>query len=493
MGSFLSITKKYKMLLLASFVLVLLNFGIDYSFQYATDTYSTVNETGTWYHIIFSNGRPLKALIFWAFEVTRVPFGFVYHFSHFLAIIFLAIAVAVFAVMLQHYVSSSWLCVAISFMILANPFSIEFMLFEEMGLFMLIILLNVIAVWVTEKRWREKKTDGLAWDIAIIQICMWISVSLYQTGVLSYVVLMLPFIVIYSESVRDFWYKNLFVAAMMGIPLGCAYILAAFFLPVDRLDNNLDLVGKIKNFWNIFRFVTFEEFYNVGRGIFLAWIVVLLVAVVCGIMAMSMGITKHILAVIYIMVGCVVTSFLLYITGSSTVCWPRMIYTYGMLFGIVSIYLLYELGLSTFKSADVARALIIGLTVFIIFYDYIGFGKVFLERHRANQEDLYYAKIIGQRIEEYEQETGHAINTLCYYKDHHIAVFSEGFDKTMLSERAQASGWSRHNSIEIYLNRKFEQGESDPELQEMFSEKDWNMYSEEQLVFDGNKLHICVY
>lgn len=63
----------------------------------------------------------------------------------------------------------------------------------------------------------------------------------------------------------------------------------------------------------------------------------------------------------------------------------------------------------------------------------------------------------------------------------------------MLNERAQASGWSRHNSIEIYLERKFTQGEPDPELQAIFSEKNWNMFSEEQLIFDGNTLHICVY
>lgn len=496
----------HKIAIISALILVLLNFGIDYSLQYATDTYSTFIEKGTWVHILYENGRPLKSLIFYLFEAFNVSGGIIYHLSHFLAIVLMTTAVSYFATVIRNYISSEILCIAISFMTLGNPFVIEFWLFEEKSLFMLIILLNIIAVSVTEKMWRCEGNDKAVlydWKVVlIIQVCLWVSVSLYQTGIFPYVVLLLPFIMIYSMNVKDFFAKNIFVAVMFGIPLGASYILAKYFLPVTRLGGDMDLNGIASTFWNIFCFVTFDDFYNVGKGIFVIWIVMLFLAVVFGIAASCKGgkvsIFKHVFAVAYIAVGCVVVSFLLYITGNSAVCWPRMIYSYGMIFGVVTIYVLYNLPRHNGRNKGISAAhlafyLIVALTAFILIYDYIGFGKVFLERHRANQEDLYYAEIIGQRIDEYEQETGNTIDTLCYYKDHNIAVFAEGFNKTMLSERAQASGWSRHNSIEVYLDRKFTQGEPDPELEEKFTQEDWNMFSEKQLVFDGNTLHICVY
>lgn len=492
MGNEIIGIKKYKTILALSLFLVLLNFGIDYSFEYATDTYSTFHEKGTWVHVLYENGRPLKSLIFYIFETLNIPAGLIYHLSHFLGIIFLTFAVACFSVILLPYVKSEVLGVVLSFTILANPFIINFWLFEEKSLFMLIILLNVIAGIITLNRWTDKSNRPLWQDIVIIQICLWISVSMYQTGIFAYVVLLLPFMVIHSNKLKDFVIKNIFVAVMFGIPLATSFALAKFFLPVTRLGVNTTISDIFKTTLQIFHFVTFENFYNVEKGYFVMWLIILMLAVVFGVFAGVKDRLGFIAGALYITTGCVVVSFLLFLTGNSATCWPRMIYSYGMLFGVVSIYVLYEIDMKQ-KMSAAPKALIIALTVFILVYDYIGFGKVFLERHRANQEDLYYAEIIGQRIDEYEQKTGNTIDTLCYYKDHNVAVFAEGFNKTMLSERAQASGWSRHNSIEIYLDRKFTQGEPDPELEEKFSQEDWNMFSEKQLVFDGNTLHICVY
>ena len=491
-GAIMTAIKKYKTIILSSLVLVLLNFGIDYSFEYATDTYSTFHEKGTWVHVLYENGRPLKSLIFYILETLNIPAGLIYHLSHFLGILFLTLAVACFSTMLFSYIKSDFFCVALSFTALANPFIINFWLFEEKSLFMLIILLNVIAVMVTVNRWTSVSKRPLWQDVVVIQLCLWISVSMYQTGIFTYVVLLLPFIAIHSNKLKEFAYKNVFVAVMFGFPLGVSFILAKFFLPVSRLGVNTGVNDILKTTMHIFHFVTFEDFYNVEKGYFLVWVIILLLAVIFGLFAGVKNSLRYVFDVLYITVGCVIVSFLLFLTGNSAACWPRMIYSYGMLFGVVSIYVLYEIDMKQ-KMSAAPKALIIALTVFILVYDYIGFGKVFLERHRANQEDLYYAEIIGQRIDEYEQETGNTIDTLCYYKDHNVAVFAEGFNKTMLSERAQASGWSRHNSIEIYLNRKFTQGEPDPELEEKFSQEDWNMFSEKQLVFDGNTLHICVY
>lgn len=108
------IIKEYKNIVFLSCILVLLNVGIDFAFHYATDTYSTANEKGTWYHILYENGRPLKSLICYVFESLNIPIGIIYHISHSLMIILSTIAVALFAIMLLRYIRwgkcSMWLC-----------------------------------------------------------------------------------------------------------------------------------------------------------------------------------------------------------------------------------------------------------------------------------------------------------------------------------------------------------------------------------------------
>lgn len=487
--------KANKAIFLWSFILTLLNFGIDYSIEYATDTYSTFNEKGTWYHVTFENGRPLKSLIYYIFESLNVPGSIIYHLSQATAIILLTASVAFLAIILKNYLSKEWLSLLISFATIVNPFFIEFMLYEEKSLFMLVILLNIIAFRINEKRWSSSVSTTLLHDVLLIQLCLWTSVFIYQTSIQMYVILSLPFIVIWCKDIKDFLLKNLFVMVMYGIPMTSAYLLAKFFLPVERLNNHLNLMGKLKNFADIFRFVNFEKFYNLKQGLFLLWLFIMLISAIAVIISIRRKRLLVAFNIAYIALGCLVTSFLLFITGSSTVIWPRMIYTYGMLFGIISFYIAYiakDLP-KEFKLSIIPISTSVVLLCFILVFDYISFGKIFLERHRANQEDLYYAEIIGQRIAEYEEETGNTIDTICYYKDYNICVFGRGFEKSMLNERAQASGWSRHNSIEIYLDKKFKQGEPDQKLQEYFSQKDWNMYSEDQLIFDKNTLHICVY
>ena len=483
-----------KQVYIHSVVLVLLYFGIDFTIEYATDTYSAFNETGTWRHMLYENARPMEALIYYVIESLNIPPGIIYHISQTAAILLLSLSVAIFALILKNYFSDETLCLFVSFVTIVNPFFIEFMLFVEKGLFMFIILLNIMAVRQTERSWRTGESS-LVRDIIIVQTSLWISVLIYQTIIQVYAILCLPFIAICSKSIKGFLQKNIFVMIMYGIPMGSAYMLAKYVFVVERIDNGLDMAGKLKNFVEIFRFVTVDKFYTLNKGLFMIWLLLLLMTAVSVIIGCRQHRLRTLFFTAYISVGCTVMSFLLYITGNSTTCWPRMVYTYGMLFGIVTLYLMYEWKKTRLmrRISVVSGILAVALLGSVALFNYLSFGKVFLERHRANQEDMYYAELIGQRISEYEDETGITIDTLCYYKDKNISVFGEGFDDSRLSERAQASGWSRHSSIEIYLDKDYIQGEPDPRLQELFQEKNWDMFSEEQLVFDGNVLHICVY
>ena len=278
---------------------------------------------------------------------------------------------------------------------------------------------------------------------------------------------------------------------MYAIPLGSAYGVGKFVLGVERLNEvneAAEEINPITNFVNIFSFVTFDNFYTLRKGVFVLWLALLVVALVLKLVAVGRDWLKTAFGFAYILVGCIVVSFLIYITGTSDACWPRMIYSYGIIFGVLSFYLL-----NGEENLKAAHFLIIATAIIVLCADYISFEKTFVDRYKCNQEDLYFAEIIDQRISEYEEETGNVVDTICFYSDNNITYYGRGYEKSRLSQRAETTVWSRQYSLFTYLDKVFEEGEKDPEIEEYFRGQDWNTFSEKQLIFRDNVLHLCAY
>lgn len=55
------------------------------------------------------------------------------------------------------------------------------------------------------------------------------------------------------------------------------------------------------------------------------------------------------------------------------------------------------------------------------------------------------------------------------------------------------TSWSDVNAIKYYTQKDYFRSEPDPYYQDYFKEKDWKVFSEEQLIFDEDTLHLCVY
>ena len=47
------------------------------------------------------------------------------------------------------------------------------------------------------------------------------------------------------------------------------------------------------------------------------------------------------------------------------------------------------------------------------------------------------------------------------------------------------------SSMNYYSGRVFERGEMVPEYVDTFAGIDWNAFSEDQLIFDGDTVHVC--
>lgn len=474
-------------------VLVMMFFGIDYTLEYATDTYSTFFESDSWTYSIYQNGRPLQALLFYLIEKMGLSGPKCYYASWFIAIIALILACVLLSIILDKHMNNEFFSVIIAFITLANPMIVEYFLFVEKGMFMCIIFLNVVAVYFTEKLFYEEKRPGrrLVY-VAIIAVCLLTAVTTYQVSVNTYVVMCLPLIICTPE---NFVRKNVFVAVMYAIPMGISVIIARM-LSLGRLGGFPGVIKGLASVAHGLREIMFGSFWYMRNGRMLLFFILSLVLIVLSVLAEKKLTVAF--GYIYIVLGCVMVSFLLHFATGDDHVNPRIVYSFGMIFGVVLIYFAFLQKSFSFgkyqsilRKGSVAVSLI--LIVAMIVCEYIAFSRVFIERYKLNAADMYYAQIIEEQIKEYEEATGNKIDTFCYYSDKNRTWYEKGLDESQMNTRAQSCGWSRLTSINTYLGTNYVEGEPDPKYEKYFAEKDWGTYSSEQVILEDNRIHICIY
>ncbi len=495
---FIKAVKNSRVGIICSYLLVLIYFGIDRTIEYATDSYAALMMDDNWKVKIYDNGRVLQGALYYLIEQLHLSSGIKYQISYLSAFLFLGFSIFLLSRAINRYFENDILSVVTAFVTIVNPFFVEFFLFIEKGMFCFVILLNVYALYLTERIFRGDRDDseGLLTGrntgrSVLVLISLLISVLMYQTLIALYVVLCLAFIAL---NTKEFIKKNIYVACMYLIPMMIAFLLAKFVFPVERLSQRGSLSESFSAFFRSIKSVSTEKFSYLGGGSFSTWLMILAVIIVLFLVYERRDFMRHFLLITYETIGCIVMSFAIVFLNDSEIS-PRVVYTYASLFGIIIIYVIAEL-----KKGERQDRLNYAIKVFsfaligiICISEYTIFHKCFIERYRCNQADLYLCNIIGEKIKEYETATGNTVDTLCYYSDVARTWQDTGFEKTESSTRAQATGWSRTYSLNYYLGTDYTEGEPKSELTDYFGSLNWDTYSDEQLIFDGNTLHICIY
>lgn len=480
--------KNYK-LFFCSFTLSLLFFGINYIMEYATDTYATFYNSGSWEYMLYENGRVFNALIYYIIETLKIPNGYTYKLSFCFAFLFLTIAVWLFGSLLLNFCQNELLCSAISFMTIANIYSIEYFLFIEKGLFMLAILLCTLAAFCTIKYFMPPHPSKMYLFLTLL--CLIWAVFIYQAILGLYVILCLPFILKYSRNIKQFFIFNLITASLYGIPLLTAYLIMRFCFYSSRMGSVGNIFHNIRSVFPQILKISYDTLFYIPSKILVIFFLILSVTffVLLFLHRKEKNILLLVFSFLYLVAGTVFTGFFPAFSGISSDFVPRIIYPYGCMFGVLCVWLIAEYNFTYLKHYQYALGSIILL---ILGCQYLLFQSVFIERYKANEADRYYCEIIQNKIQEYEAETNITIDTICFYKDKSLRWFDMGLDNDM-TPRSQSCGWSNLTSLNIYLYKDYKKGEPLAEYEEYFSQFNWDTYSEKQLIFQGNTLHLCVY
>ncbi|MBQ9990248.1 MAG: glucosyltransferase domain-containing protein [Lachnospiraceae bacterium] len=475
-------------------VLTLIFFGINWTIEYETDTYATFQEKGTWEWMLYENGRLFSALVYYLFETLEVPGAYIYKISYLAAVFFLVLSLSLLARILIGFQEDKKRddrsCVLLAFFTVANYYIVEYFLFIEKGLFLFAIFLCTLACWFTIDFFRERKKTALAGTY----ICLLLAVNIYQIIPGYYVVLCLPFILYFSNDIKSFLKNNLVVALAYGLPMLLGLVITRGFLGSSRIDSLTNLPKTLKETGEMFLRITFSDWYHIPGRVFVGIPIIVTIVFAVYIYTLKQKRGVHILGYCYLIVGTGFVAFFPFLMGVTTKYSPRTLYPYGVLGGILLIYLVL---ISSDGGGRIVRQLVKPSLYFILIagliIQYTDIQSVFIERYKTNQADYYYCQILEGRIKAYEEESGMTIDTICFYRDASETWWERGYDHTELNTRAQAVGWGNLNAINLYLGKDYQKGEKLSEYEQYFQKLNWDTWSEEQLIFQDTTLHLCIY
>ena len=481
-------TKSHPLLLaILSLGAILLLFLADCLPEFTTDTYTTFTSTA-WPGMLYSNGRIISALVYYIFEeYLYFPMPTVYMISYLTALIFFAAAVFCYASAVQEYFKHFLYAPMLSILLIANLFSIEYFLFIEKGLFALGIFLTVLAFRFTLI---YLKTNSLR-NVLIAEVLLILVVYIYQVFVGFFVILCLPFLLKYADRWKSFLRNNLLVAAMYGLSMGIGIITTRFILKSGRFET-VDLRSAISNTLQDIA----KTFFTSGR-IAPAWFMTASLMAVLLLSCVSILIERKyvgFLQILYLLLGIPIISFLPYFLGTTTDIYAiRIKYPFAAIAATLLINLLLNYNCEEKLHQKAGMIALCSFFLFSILIECTGFISIFIDRYRCNQLDQYLSYLVLEEINRYETESGNLVSTICVYSDMSRSWSHPGLNYSLLNTRAFVQPWSDVSILNYYSHGSYIRGEPNADYAEYYNSQNWNLFSTDQLIFDGDTLHWCIY
>ncbi len=511
-------------MLILSALLVLVFYGPSMFPMYATDSYAYINSgKGLWKEIAVNDGRLMNALMYFLWFHAGFSYDGFYAFSH---VITLLTGFGATAVLAQTLLAESgrtetrWQIMAAmtSFTAVCSLFSVEYMMFNEKPMNMMAIFMAVMAFRHFRGFLRDKR---VLWLIGALG-CLLVGVFAYQGAI--GVFLMLVSVLIYRYEVTDRmpehggksaflrWFLDHLYA---GLLYAAAMLSNLVFMKVagsGRAETDSAWLETLKDLpWDVIRTTT-RTFQLMPHFVYALLLVLVFLLNVVGIAAVYGRARKAavipFLQLLWIFVVTVVVSMAPMLMGNGDLV-PRVIYPYSGLIGYYGMhYMINVLTLRKTEDAGIpenkaasfapypaAARVFCGALAVLLLFQQAAFLRIYKDKYILNAMDEYRAKVVGAVVEQYEAEHGVTVDKLCIYRDASPAEsqYPGLYDDVELLRSAYIRQWSQRNALNYYLGRDLQWGETDAALEAEFASKNWDLYSQDQVVVQGDTLHLCIY
>ena len=113
--------------------------------------------------------------------------------------------------------------------------------------------------------------------------------------------------------------------------------------------------------------------------------------------------------------------------------------------------------------------------------------------YNSNKLEKEELQNIASTIRKYEETEQKKITKVAFYNDIQRENTFLNYPNNSFTIKSICTSYARKDSVQYYLNEDLTEVNQNEELTEYFSMKNWTSFSEEQLIFEDDTVHICVY
>lgn len=486
--------KKFKdQYLYFSFLITMIFFGIFAKMDFATDTYSVFGSLpkDIFNHFMLS-GRFITAFCWGAVNVLNFTDNLIYIISYVMAIFCITFSVYELFGLINSKVQNKTLSLLISIITIINPFSIELFMYIEKGILTLAVLLSVLAVKQFVKYLNGDK-KSLIWMVLL----MLVAVFSYQGVVGIYIAIATVFIILYTKNIKQFVKNNVIILLGYGIPAVINLLTVRLFFVNDRVNGQIILGESVQKILQGTKSM-FNTYGILPRGMFLILLCLVILLTFMVIILNKEKVSKkviRILGLLYVILATIGITLAPQIMQNTASIWfvPRSTYSFAGIIGIILMYMvLCTNGYKVKNKIEITHISIILISIILLIVQFYRFNKIEIDHYNLNYMDKINSMQIGNKIKEYEKETGKVVTNICIYQDEYPSyTYPNIIAIGDINITGFSPEWSIITMINYYNNLNLVEKEQELNIKEQFEQKDWNNFNEEQLIFIDNTLHYC--
>lgn len=478
-------------------VFLLLNlcfYGIFCVEHFAADTY--VSEIAGWADtaaLYFSNGRWLMTLLCLFCGFFHISFAVEKTISWIMAIVFLSLAeLVVYGLVkkktgIEEKCDLPWLLMVFSsFMMISNLFVLEYFIFPEytgpicLGIFFNVLEVKFVLRFLEDNSWKNL-ISGVFFGI--------LGMMGHQGAFGITAVLLLLLAKDTCANVKTFVKNSLVIGGAYLIPCVSNVILT-------KLAGSARVAGKLQILEALEAAAGQITDLLTTTANFMPRFVYIVMCAIAALAVLALVIKKkdmrrllHILYVAVVFLLAVFSPFLMTEAAYISVV-PRTVYVMGAGMGIILIlYLLL---------GEQSRRRVCGAAAYVLIFlgiQYFNTCQMETSHYVSVGIDYYDVNYIAQQVWIYENDTGEQIRRICIYTDESpLGIYYGLTGYGAVNERVMSNTWAAGNAYKRFTGTDYVIEEGEPQVYEQyFKGKNWHYLDNEQMVFIGDTLHLCLY
>lgn len=491
-NSCLRIVKK-KRLIWGTILLYIVVYGIMLVPHYSVDSYSVWNDLDELVWAPLSSGRLFFAL--WAMFFHWINFNPVDH--QWIGVIALILALAFAHITVYKSYSNIfnskitvwkkgavWCSIGVVF---CNPFLAEWFYYVETAI---VYATAVVFCALAVKRLTFNTTKS--WLLAFVYAV--IAVNSYQAIISNFLILGAVYFLIenrFKLSVRSF-----FSIAGTVVVSAAASITALICTKVIPIMAGITPRFSQISVWDNIRYIISCQgiLWKSGLRLMLEYWLVVALLICLVVIIVRLCAEKEWLGLLWtaiVLSGCYLSSFLVHYVNSSQWMVPRSTVSFFCFVACLMICAVWLWPDQNHNSVVVA-----GLTLVFLLGCSLQVFRVTLQQIETNHFDRDEMVQIDQAIQKYEKENNIQVTKCTLNWDQSITyVYSQiTLAYGEINQRAFSVQWVALNAMEFYTGRRLEEIQAPEEIATEFQKQNWTELNiEEQLIFDGDTVHIGVY